>query len=101
MTEEEKKAIEFLKEKMKNWRKYMPEDKELHAEDIVINLIQKQDTEINKLKEKTTCSYLEIDNEANKWECSNCKTEEYLWEGKPNYCPRCGALIKNFVKLEG
>lgn len=27
----------------------MPEDKELHAEDIVINLIQKQDTEINKL----------------------------------------------------
>lgn len=48
MTEEE--AIEFLKEKMKNWRKYMSEDKELHAEDIVINLIQKQDTEINKLK---------------------------------------------------
>ena len=52
MTEEEKKAIEFLKEKMKNWRKYMPEDKELHAEDIVINLIQKQDAEINKLKQE-------------------------------------------------
>lgn len=52
MTEEEKKAIEFLKEKMKNWRKYMPEDKELYAEDIVINLIQKQDTEINKLKKE-------------------------------------------------
>lgn len=52
MTEEEKKAIEFLKEKMKNWRKYMPEDKELHAEDIVINLIQKQDTEINKLNKR-------------------------------------------------
>lgn len=52
MTEEEKKAIEFLKEKMKNWRKYMSEDKELHAEDIVINLIQKQDTEINKLKKE-------------------------------------------------
>lgn len=50
LSEEEKKAIEFLKEKMKKWRKYMPEDKELHAEDIVINLIQKQGTEINKLK---------------------------------------------------
>lgn len=52
MTEEEKKAIEFLKEKMINWRKYMPEDKELHAEDIVINLIQKQEIEINKLKKE-------------------------------------------------
>ena len=50
MTDEEKKAVEFLKAKMTNWRKYIPEDKELHAEDIALNLIQKQESEIKKLK---------------------------------------------------
>lgn len=52
MNKEEKEAIEFLKEKMENWRKYMPEDTEPHAEDIILNLIQKQEKIIDKMAEK-------------------------------------------------
>jgi len=88
LSEEEKKAIEFLKEKMTNWRKNMPEDKELHAEDIVLNLIQKQESEINKLNKVINYMVGEIDNlnyeTIGKWctqdkgnKCENCDNNNY------------------------
>ena len=46
MTEEEKKAIEFLKETCFDPLEY---EEGLKSIEIVLNLIQKQDTEINKL----------------------------------------------------
>lgn len=49
MTEEEKKAIEFLKETCFDPLEY---EEGLKSIEIVLNLIQKQDTEINKLKQK-------------------------------------------------
>lgn len=49
MTEKEKKAIEFLKETCFDPLEY---EEGLKSIEIVLNIIQKQDTEINKLKKE-------------------------------------------------
>ena len=56
MTDEEKKAIELLKQEPDYSLRYYERE---NAIDIVINLIQKQDTEISILKQKI----MELENE--------------------------------------
>ena len=58
MTEEEKKAVEFVKERTKELKKYAKREDDLVYDDIILNLInnlQKENTEFEKLSKD--CSY--------------------------------------------
>lgn len=58
MNEEEKKAVEFVKERTKELKKYAKRENELVYDDIILNLInklQKENTEFEKLSKD--CSY--------------------------------------------
>lgn len=54
MNEEEKKAIEFVKKRTKELKKYAKRENELVYDDIILNLIeklQKENDELRKIKE--------------------------------------------------
>ncbi len=49
--------------------------------------------------------YVLVDDDANAWECSECRDLWILNDGTPkdnymNYCPKCGSKITN-IKIEG
>lgn len=48
MNEEEKKAIEFLKTQSNHWKDFVGKKEEKTIEDIIINLMEKQQKEIEK-----------------------------------------------------
>ena len=50
MTEEEKKAVEFVKERTKELKKYAKRENELVYDDIILNLINKLQKENEELK---------------------------------------------------
>lgn len=50
MNEEEKKAVEFVKKRTKELKKYAKRENELCYDDIVLNLIEKLQKENEKLK---------------------------------------------------
>ncbi len=52
MNEEEKKAVEFVKKRTKELKKYAKRENELVYDDIIINLIEKLQKENEKLKNK-------------------------------------------------
>ena len=52
MNEEEKKAVEFVKKRTKELKKYAKRENELCYDDIVLNLIEKLQKENEKLKEE-------------------------------------------------
>lgn len=49
MNEEEKKAFEFIKKRTKELKKYAKRENELVYDDIILNLIKKQDKMINDM----------------------------------------------------
>ena len=66
--------------------------------EILLNYINK-----NKLN-KNTCTYIQTDTDYNAWCCNKCHCEWCFEEGNPkdnntNYCPECGARIKNFIEF--
>lgn len=67
MNEEEKKAIEFVKERTKELKKYAKRENELVYDDIILNLINKLQEENEKLKntdlKQAKIEYLEVLNE--------------------------------------
>ncbi len=52
MNEEEKKAVEFVKKRTKELKKYAKRENELVYDDIILNLINKLQKENEELKEK-------------------------------------------------
>ena len=57
-------------------------------------------TEIIEEVNRNTCTYKRTEIDYNLWSCSKCKTEWYLEEDTPNYCPECGARITDFIEVE-
>ena len=60
-------------------------------------------TEIIEEVNKNTCVYEQTDIDWSAWTCSNCKCDWCLEDGTPkdnnlNYCPECGARIKDFIE---
>lgn len=52
---------------------------------------------------KRTCTYKQLNDDYNTWECSNCKCDWCIEDGTPkdnnmNYCPECGARIKKIIE---
>lgn len=50
------------------------------------------------------CTYKQIEEDYNIWSCSNCECAWRIEEGTPannnvNYCPECGARIKEIIEL--
>lgn len=60
MNEEEKKAIEFVKKRTKELKKYAKRENELVYDDIILNLIEKLQKENNKLNIKLDDKEAEI-----------------------------------------
>lgn len=56
MNEEEKKAVEFVKKRTKELKKYAKRENELVYDDIILNLINKLQKENEELKEKN-CNF--------------------------------------------
>ncbi len=59
---------------------------------------------MNEVNRKT-CTYIQQNDDYNTWECSQCKCDWCIEEGTPkdnnmNYCPECGARIKNIVEYK-
>lgn len=108
MNEEEKKAIEILKEIEINT---YAEGKAI-AIDTVLKLIkklQKENEELNKkIKEQKECAFREDGTEECLWYCSNCHDEWLFYEGTPEennlkYCPHCGAKVikyESYIETE-
>ena len=60
MTEEERKAVEFVKKRTKELKKYAKRENELVYDDIILNLIEKLQKENNKLNIKLDDKEVEI-----------------------------------------
>lgn len=60
MTEEERKAVEFVKKRTKELKKYAKRENELVYDDIILNLIEKLQKENNKLNIKLDDKEAEI-----------------------------------------
>lgn len=61
--------------------------------------------EIIKEVTRDTCTYEQIEEDYNVWNCSKCKCDWCLEEGTPkdnnmNYCPECGAIIKEIIEIK-
>ena len=72
MNEEEKKAVEFVKERTKELKKYAKRENELVYDDIILNLIEKLQKENKELRESNKKLY-EIGQEM-------CKQDKYTRE---------------------
>lgn len=53
---------------------------------------------------RDTCTYEQIEEDYNVWHCNKCKCDWCLEEGTPkdnnmNYCPECGARIKEIIEI--
>ena len=84
MNEEEKKAVEFVKERTKELKKYAKRENELVYDDIILNLINKLQEENEKLKntdlKQAKIEYLEVLNE--KLQKENEELKELLERSK-------------------
>lgn len=105
MSEEEKKAIEYWTNYMDNLHWNIQLASEHHIK-VLLDLIEKQDKEL----EKKECYMIQQDDEYSNWyQCSNCKSNFYWGEEpdamkredcKAEYCPFCGAKIKEVIFME-
>jgi hypothetical protein len=81
---------------------------ELLDDEIVPRLHRRYKNALEEIIEevnKNTCTYEQIEEDYNVWHCSKCKCDWCIEEGTPidnnmNYCPECGARIREIIELE-
>ena len=97
MSEEEKEAIEFLKKRINEWKKYTKRENETTYDDVVLNLIEKQQKEIEK-KDKIIdlmAKYIEDELTVDEF-CSkeNCYADNY----EDGHCQKCLNCMKQYFE---
>lgn len=96
LSEEEKKAVEFVKKRTKELKKYAKGENELVYDDIILNLIEKLQKENDELK-KDYCNVInKIENKIDRFDYEFEKAKRQNNKDKSDYYWN---LIINFKKL--